>query len=610
MRALALSLLSLLMGCQCVLLPANLRCTDEGCAPGESCGEDGRCVPLPTQDAGCEPVRSCLSEGRTCGLLSTGCDEVDCGACGLGQTCGVLQPGQCATCELTAFDAPDPDFVDNNCDGIDGTVDGGLFLDPVGGSDLAPGTRAAPLKTLARAALLTSQAPSFHTVFIAEGTLAGQTWRNPVSLAGGYRAGSWSRSNTVTTLISGSGVGLRVEDVPAPVRFSRLTIEATPDDAGTPTIGLVLVRSPLTLQGVVVRAGEGPPGLPGRAGAAGSPGGLGLPGNLGSSGDACPTERLCFNFEPISVEGGGGGSGPCGAGFGGDATGFVTFAPGPTDAVLQRDLSDECSGCPCPLGLGSVVLSAMDGVTGTGGKAGDGGSDAPPSSLMTTGWVDAGLWFAESSAAGTDGQDGKGALGGLAGGNTRYEVLDGGQPDGGGLLSIALGSSGGGGGAPGCGGRAGEGGAQGGPSLGLLVLSGAPRFEGVEVFSGRGGMGGQAGAGGLGGAGGDGGPGGPRWEAECQSARSFRLLTPRTSPTGIRSGFFSGAGGAGGLGGAGGKGGDGAPGAGGPSVGVWCEGVQLAVLPTITLGAGGPGAVRADGAQGLRGPSLSTINCQ
>lgn len=554
--------------CQCVELPQSLRCTPETCAATEVCGEDGRCT---APDAGCTPTTTCADSARMCGLLNTGCGEEFCGPCPMGSTCGVVQLGQCSACDPAAYDAPDPNFIDSNCDGLDGTVDGGLFVDPETGSDFSPGTRSQPLYSLAKAAELVQLTPSIHTVFIAGGVTGGLTWRAPVSLAGGYQVPDWTRSVLVSTTVRSPGTGLRLEGVPPSVTLSLLTVEATTGSAGTATIGLLLLDSPVTLQQLVVRAGDGSPGLPGADGAAGAPGANGGPGAIGTSG------QLCCGSPPIPGAVGDGGVGPCGEGLPGLAPPLPSSAVrrGRLDAVLTRSQQDRCTSCPCPelMIAAYEVVNAVDADAGDPGRIGDAGLDAP-SGPGGTGFLDGGQWVRLAPVAGSAGAPGTPGGGGPFGGTAIYdERLDSGILD---TKSAALGSSGGGGGAPGCGGLPGQGGQQGGASIGLVIVGAAPRIENVGVIAGQGGMGGQGGRGGAGGPGGQGGPGGPRYTADCEPTgitpvSSFGLNAPGQTSTNISSFFTAGAGGPGGPGGQGGPGGAGRPGAQGPSVGVWCD---------------------------------------
>lgn len=589
----------LFTSCQCVELPEALRCTPASCGAGEVCGGDGRCS---VADAGCTPRASCETDARECGLLDTGCGEVFCGECATGLTCGSLQPGRCAPCDLNAFDVPDPDFADTNCDGIDGTVDGGLFVDPQSGSDLAPGTRTRPLYSLARAAELVQLAPTSHTIFIAQGVTEGLTWRAPVSLAGGYRTPGWIRNRSVTTIVRSRGTGLRLESLPASVSVSQLSIESTPGDPGTASIGLLVFESPVTLQQLSVRSADGPPGMPGRDGAIGATGGDGAPGSIGTSG------QLCLGCDrPVPGPGGDGGVGLCGQGQPGVAPNIPTARrqSGPLDRLLTKPEVEPCSDCPCSdmltgttevvAGLDESPASAVDaGGTGAAGQSGP----------VSAGSLDGGVWIASFGAAGGAGLQGAPGAPGSFGGSAAYQIAlaDGGLE----LHSAALGSSGGGGGAPGCGGSPGEGGQQGGASIGLVIVGAAPRLEAVGVVAGQGGAGGPSGTGGPGGPGGAGAAGGPRWTADCDLPSLiviFALNPPSAPPTGLNSYFTGGAGGRGGSGGPGGMGGTGAVGPGGPSVGVWCE--RSAVLLTevrVLVSAGGAGSVA--------GVSQTTLNCQ
>ena len=604
--------LTLVSACQCVQLPTDLKCTPEDCAP-EACGKDGRCHPLIVDagviDAGCTPVMSCATEGRQCGLLQTGCGEEDCGTCTNGSTCGTVQPGQCAPCDLTVFDPPDPNFVDSNCDGIDGTIDGGLFVDPITGSDgpFGTGTRSAPVRSLARAqVMIQALGRPPHTVFIAEGSLAGVTWIDPVSLAGGYRSITWARSTLAVTTVRTAGVGLRLENVPATVAVSGLTIEGATATANTASVGLVLVDSPVKLQSLTVRAQDGAPGTDGDAGA---PGPFGGPGAAGTTGESGPL-TFCI-WVPCTVvtaqpsPPADGGAGACGDGEEGQAPpspADVTLRA--ADAVLVRPGLAGCDACPCTAADGGAEIRiGADGDGGAPGRDGDGGLTMS-TFVATLGAVDGGWWSASArSPRGDDGVVGARGPGGRAGGSALYRF----DND---YKQVSFGSVGGGGGAPGCAGRGGESGGAGAPSIGMIVVGAAPSFSGVNVVTSQGGRGGAAGAGGAGGLGGTGGPGGATHVATCSTTTSFDFTQPNQPPAGLRSGFHGGAGGPGGRGGNGGRGGDGAPGPGGANIGVWCERVLLDELPAVQLGTGGDGGVGPAGATAPDGRAIDFFNCR
>ena len=443
-----------LSACQCVQLPADLKCTPDQCAP-DRCGDDGRCHGV--SDAGCVASTSCALAGLECGLLDTGCGEEACGTCNAGSTCGTFQPGQCAPCDPDVFDFPDPNFVDSNCDGIDGTVDGGLFVDPVIGSDgpFGTGQRDAPLRSLGRAQAVISRRSGdpIHTVFIAEGFLDGLTWDQPVSLAGGYRAITWARSALAVTTIQRQDVGLRLEGLPATVLVTGLTIEGlTSSTPGIATVGLWVFDSPVSLRTLVVRAQGGAAGADGAPGLPGTPGGDGAAGPQGESGPlGCG--RFCTSASAgLPADGGAGACGPGGEGAASPNISMATIRP--VDDLFASVLG--CGACPCPAADGGFELRR--GADADGGSAGlDGDAGLPSASLtVAVGQVDGGWWSPTAPPPpGTDGLNGVGGTGGLAGGSAIYQ-------EGTSYSQVAFGSVGGGGGAPGCGGRGGQSGAPGG----------------------------------------------------------------------------------------------------------------------------------------------------
>lgn len=54
------------------------------------------------------------------------------------------------TCEATDTDDPDADFIDSNCDGIDGDLERAVFVSPLGNNN-DDGSRSRPVETLAKA---------------------------------------------------------------------------------------------------------------------------------------------------------------------------------------------------------------------------------------------------------------------------------------------------------------------------------------------------------------------------------------------------------------------------------------------------------------------------
>jgi hypothetical protein len=86
-------------------------------------------------------------------------------------------------------DAPDPDLVDSNCDGIDGDLSASVFLAP-GGDDGAAGTLEEPVRTIERALALAAEQGK-PAVLIASGTYH-HCRKLDVRLAASERA-TWSK---------------------------------------------------------------------------------------------------------------------------------------------------------------------------------------------------------------------------------------------------------------------------------------------------------------------------------------------------------------------------------------------------------------------------------
>lgn len=211
-------------------------------------------------------------------------------------------------------------------------------------------------------------------------------------------------------------------------------------------------------------------------------------------------------------------------------------------------------------GSGTQGNACWEGVIrqGDGGHGAIGGPGAAGNCSLQSGVASADVWgsFQRTSwLPGTGGAGGSGDVGSGGGGGP------------GGMCTLQTsdtrdwfpywGRPGGGGGAGGCPGPGGVGGQQGGPSIGLMLLSSSIALDAgsVAIVGGQGGSGGQGATGGIGGAGGAGGAGGNSGSNCKEYVYPLNL-------------GWGGLGGHGGSGGQGGAGGGGAGGNGGPSVGV------------------------------------------
>jgi hypothetical protein len=490
-------------------------------------------------------------------------------------------------------ETPDGAFADENCDGIDGDVNNGVFVSTTG-ADVGNTqcSRATPCRSIPYAGAV-AEATGRQQVYIQGGTYVGGFEVGPWSLYGGYGP-DWSRLPLGTSghdvYLAGAlhpahgQVGLVVNG--QAVTLSDLAVIAgdaqgvTGSLRGRSSIGLYAAAADLTLLRCSVAAGAG---APGQAGAAGSNASNAANGGAGQAGQevfsTCSLDRRA---------GGAGGVGSCGA------TGGAGGSGGGADTCCSSFLGiEQCSTCNCDATAGFAGASASGGGTGGGGggaclAGANGGAGAPgghgAGGLPATnarGRVVSGVW--ESVLAGGGGLGANGTAGGGGGGAGGCDT---GTDD--------QGAGGGGGGAGGC--RSGSGGAPGtggGGSFGVFAVDSSLTVRGSTVSSGLGGAGGAGGIGGRGGLGGLGGLGGA------------------AAPDG-------GSGGNGGRGGDGGSSGGGAGGDGGLSAVFFVlDSTVDETGGTYTTGFGGPagagGQAAASGAQagqpGRTGASTVAFTC-
>ena len=471
------------------------------------------------------------------------------------------------------------DFQDADCDGIDGTASLGFFVDINAGTNTsASGGLDQPFKTLDYA--LTRLTPDTRFLFIAQGTYdgTGLVLDKPITLLGGYsgKAGNWQRARSYTTEIIASGIGLTMSgtDGGTSPALQWLNVTSTKNaDAGGASVALrVLNADGVLLQHVVLSAAVGTDGT---AGQNGTPGPGGADGGTGGSNTDASTQDAgaggdpgLSNCGPSGNSGGMGGKSadlpPVGTAF--DPTGKSGQPGRPSNPGGAGGLGcDEgtrasCAGpgsknCTCTALPGEPGAS---GDAGTPGPAGDAGSN--------TGTLSDNTWVAVFGVSGRPSTSGTAGGGGGAGGSADLW-----------RRTRAMGGGGGGGGAAGCGGQPGTGGQGGGASIALLLVNSRVELDTCRLLTEKGGAGGAGGTGGQGGPGGAGGAGG----LSFTNVNAGEPLDVDTAN--------GGRGGNGGHGGPGGSGGHGGNGAGGPSVGIWCQGSTVTETGT-TWRLGSPGA--------------------
>jgi hypothetical protein len=455
-----------------------------------------------------------------------------------------------------APDSPELQFVDSNCDGIDGTEAHAIFVSP-NGDDANPGTKAKPKRQIQAA--VNAAAGKERYVLVAFGSYGHVKVTTGARIFGGYDPTTWARGDRYPDglpVVTGSPEGV-LADGAKDVVLQHLEIRGSSGGAADRSAyGIRAIdRSSLTLQRVVVRGGNG------EAGAAGANGEAGARGSAGGAGEA----GACTRLGPRSPAGGAGGRSPAGrtGGRGGGGRHSDDGEPGGTGLIGT------------PGGAGGE--SSNKGSPGGRGRAGENGAPGPGGFRGTNSTSGAtATWAGRNGGLGFAGQPGNGGGGGGAGGANEGVF----QSDG-------TGDAGGGGGGGGAGGKGGAGGAAGGGSFGIYLLDSMAVIEASTVAAARGGAGGNGGDGGFGGGGGAGGRGS---KYQCSDGKP-------------------GTGGDGGTGGAGGRGGGGGGGAGGPSIAIFNAGTSTATVKsgsTVAFGAAGAGGAGGDGGPGGAGVAGAT----
>ncbi len=601
---------------------------DDGNAPGNvnECGSvTTQCTVLngtPICATGCVcQIGSCNPPYANCdGKYTSGCnvnlntDPNNCGTCNHMCTftnanalcvAGVCQQGACdpnwwtvwwsnGACDYnctqtSTTDKPDLSFVDENCDGIDGDINGAIFVDTVTGNDGNPGTIASPKQTIGAGILAAAAATPVKDVYISKGTYAEAiTLVDGVSLYGGYdAANTWQRATANTTTIqSPTTVGIVAQNLTVASNEVQLVTVvsasasvAQPNGDGSSSIAVLVVNSnTLTLRGCTLRPGNG---FNGSAGADGSPG---APGAIGGNASG-------------STQGGGGGSN-CGAIGGAGGPGVTGPAPGDPGSTGTQAAgggvggtgggggnSGSCSSTTASSG-GDAPLPGSPGGPPPGGQGATGTNGAAAANFGV--FDSSGNYLPPSGNVGGPGSAGGGGGGGGSGGGSAHGTCGNACTDCVGLTSGA----GGGGGGGGCGGSSGSGGRGGGGSFAIVVVgtSFTPVVLDTDVMAtGSGGSGGSGGNGGLGGNGGAGGNGAAGQSFGGSSCFLFSC-----------NAYSAGNGAYGSQAGAGGRGGGAAGGTGGPSVCVAYKGVPLPTLTNSTCTTGVPSSGGPGGSNGIQ----------
>ncbi|MCO4746806.1 MAG: hypothetical protein KC912_18565 [Proteobacteria bacterium] len=484
-------------------------------------------------------------------------------------------PGSGATTNPDASDDPDDNYIDSNCDGLDGDMSLAILVSTSGSNSSTCGDMRAPCQTLSYAAGR-ADTEGVIDIYVQAGTYPGphSLSGRVVQVYGGFDS-SWVRDDRSASghdavftggYDSSAAQYLALKLDTCTMGLHNLSVQG-PNASGTwsnygrSSYAVHAYNSVLTIDGARVVGGNGTAGNAGSNGsnatqtrADGGNNGSNARGNVGST---CSTSRQ---------SGGSRGTSSCGSAYYGGSGG----SGGSQDSQCTIGL---CAGGACNAtsgangGNATTYWSSSNGYRGGGGgtcengAGGDGrngrvSDGSGGNGGQREGELSGRYWRATRGGSGTTGSHGTGGGGGGGSGG-----CDTGADD--------MGAGGGGGGGGGC--RAtvvGTGGYGGGSSFGVFGYQSTLTVTDTSITRGAGGNGGRGGNGGLGQPGGNGGSGG---SASGNSAR----------------------GGDGGDGAHGGHAGPGGGGGGGGSYGIFHLGGSLQTLGnSYVAGSAGTGGTR------------------
>jgi hypothetical protein len=575
---------------------------------GTFCGRDCSTIACP-MGYSCQNITQGGNMFKQCVPNSGSCDCNSPANMGLTQSCQITTPfGMCTgsrTCNGASgwgacappspTDVPDGNFVDDNCDGIDGDINAGIFVAKGGVDNSTCGlTTATPCLSI-NGGILRASDESKKYVYVQ----AGDYTEVVVMLSGKHVYGGfnnmWKRASRTTSghlvrIIGGFDsseaqyMAVRAHNLAGLTPTTLADVEIVGPNppaaqAGRTSYGVHAYRALLALDRVTVIAGNGTTGSTGGTGSNASA--SSAAGGAGGGNAHYSEGETCGSVSGASVAGGGGGGGTNNCNNGGRNANAGGGGKGGTRDTSCGSCGGVCSlggicGGNCNARAGENGTAASDTNGNTAGGAGSLGGTCAIGNGGGPGHVSNGAggtrgatrgvmvlsnkyWSATSGNAGSIGDNGTGGGGG--GGS-------GGCDDG--LIGDSYGAGGGGGGAGGC--RASSGGGGGGGGGGSFAIfatdTSTVTVTGSDI---------QRGNGGDGGSGGQGGRGQPHGSGN----------------TGGQGAGNSKTGGSGGNGGHGGHSGGGAGGSGGVSAAYFSFSSTITVSTTTATG----------GSAGAAGPS-------
>ena len=564
-------------------------CSTVACPNGYDCSATKECVP----HSGACDCNTATQAGSTdaCTIttpLSTTC-------AGTSTCAGIGGWGACAP--PSTIDNPDANYVDSNCDGIDGDASKGIFVAGGGTNSSTCGLAYnTPCQTISFGVVRGVQAGR-PNVYVQAGTYNEViVLLNGVNIWGGYdfnwQRGPYSSAAHKVTVVGAQDTTTGGDGEYLTVRAHDLIVGVTIDDMvlqgpnaqgisgssgldGRSSYVVHTKASTVTLSHVQIIAGTGATGGSGSSGpdASLADASAFMSGGTGGNGDEFTT--TCNSSSRGGA--GGGGVNSCS----GRATNGGNGGQGGTMDTDCGVFSSNFDARPGDNGINAAFVTGVFGLHGNGGSGGgtcgltsNGNPGAIANGLAGSGGGGGYLggsnnlyWYAHAGGAGGTGENGSGGGGGGGGGGCDQGT-------------DAYGAGGGGGGAGGCAARGGGGGGGGGGgAFGIFAVAASTvTIDTCDLFRGNAGSGG---AGGSGGRGQSGGPAGLGGSAHPGSA------TP----------------GNGGAGAHGGHGGGGGGGQAGRSVGV-VQTPDSTITGTCTQSGGAAGSTGTGGASAPNAPAV------
>lgn len=490
-------------------------------------------------------------------------------------------------CDANAVDDPDAEFVDSNCDGIDGSEKDSIFVSPLG-DDAFVGTMDKPVATIGKGielALAQDKVVLVCTTTYQENLVVTGS-ESALRVYGAYAClDGWGRTKGNTTVAPVSGVPLSISDVTTEVVFSQFEFVAPNATLpGESSIAARVVGSKeVAFDHVDLVAGDGKKGLSGALATGFTQ--VAEAGRAGANAPSYASTDLagCYKEDTACLD-------KCEAACTGPICLCNTLCPKifinstscKAELTKRKTIPQPWK---CPAGEDCVTLCETDKGPmpvkfQLGGVGGNGFLDKPPGngvvpktdyagtvgafgtpSMATFGQLGLDGVYLPSNAGdnGGYGDVGKEAAGGKGyiGERMRGDIE----------IVYFIGGAGGSSGKAGCGGAPGNGGGGGGGSFGLISVNSAIAMERGSIRTGNGGAGGSPSHGAAGQTGGAGG---------LQGTNSISDRQPSD--------------GTGGKGGTGGHGGRGGAGGGGPSIAVLVLGGRPDLKAIIyEMGVGGRG---------------------